>query len=44
MSMSQLHKEQHNDTEILPLVERGFDEKEIDQDPVCFNVKNGILI
>ena len=44
MSRSQLHKEQHNETKILPLLERAFDEKEIDQVPVCFYVKNGILI
>ena len=31
MSMSQLCKEQHNDPEILPLLERAFDEKEIDR-------------
>ena len=30
VSRSQLCKEQHNDTEILPLLERVFDEKEID--------------
>ena len=39
MSRSQLCKEQHNDAEILPLLERAFDEIEIDQDPVCFHVK-----
>ena len=31
MSRSQLCKEQHNDPEILPLLERALDEKEIDQ-------------
>ena len=41
MSRSQLCKEQHNDPEILPLLERALDEKEIDQVPVCFYVKNG---
>ena len=44
VSRSQLCKEQHNDPEILPLFERAFDEKEIDQVPVCFYVKNGILM
>ena len=44
VSWSQLCKEQHNDPEILPLLERAFDEKEIDQVPVCFYVKNGILM
>ena len=31
VSRSQLCKEQHNDNEILPLLERAFDEKEIDR-------------
>ena len=44
LSRSQLCKEQHNDPEILPLLERALDEKEIDQVPVCFYVKNGILM
>ena len=44
MSRSQLYKEQHNDPEILPLLERAFDGKEIDQFPVCLCVKNGILM
>ena len=44
VSRSQLCKEQHNDPEVLPLFERAFDEKEIDQVPVCFYVKNGILM
>ena len=44
VSRSQLCKEQHNDPEILPLLERALDEKEIDQAPVCFYVKNGILM
>ena len=34
MSGLQLCKEQHNDPEILPLLERAFVEKEIDQIPV----------
>ena len=44
VSRSQLCKEQHNDPEILPLLERALDEKEIDQVSVCFYVKNGILM
>ena len=44
VSRSQLCQEQHNDPEILPLLERTLDEKEIDQVPVCFYVKNGILM
>ena len=44
VSRSQLCKEQHNDHEILPLLERALDEKEIDRVPVCFYVKNGILM
>ena len=44
VSRSQLCKEQHNDPEILPLLERAFDEKERDQVLVCFYVKNGILM
>ena len=44
MTRSQLCEGQHNDPKILPLLERAFDEKEIDQVPVCFYVKNGILI
>ena len=44
VSRSQLCKEQHNDPEILPLLERALDEKETDQVPVCFYVKNDILM
>ena len=44
VSMSQLCKEQHNDPETLPLLERAFDEKEIDQVSAFFYVKNGILM
>ena len=44
VSRSQLHNEQHNDPEILPLLERAFDEKEIDQVPVCFYVNVGIVM
>ena len=44
VSRSQLCKEQHNDPEILPLLERALGEKEIDQVPFCFYVKKGILM
>ena len=44
MSRSQLCKEQHSDSEISPLFERALDEKEISQVPVCYYVKNGILM
>ena len=44
VSRSQLCKEQHNDPEILPLLERAFEEKETDQIPVFFYIKNGILM
>ena len=42
MSRSQLCKEQHNDPEILSLLERAFAEKEIDHLPIY--VKNDILM
>ena len=44
VSRSKLCKEQHNDPEIVPLLKRAFDEKEINQFPICFYVKNGILM
>ena len=44
VSRSQLCKEQHNDPEISPLFQKAFDEKEIDQVPVFFYVKNDILM
>ena len=44
MSRSQLCKEQHSDSEISPLFERALDEKETSQVPVCYYVKNGILM
>ena len=44
LSRSQLCKEQHSDSEISPLFERALDEKEISQVPVCYYVKNGILM
>ena len=44
LSMSQLCKEQHSDPEISTLFERALDEKEISQVPVCYYVKNDILM
>ena len=44
LSKSQLCKEQHSDPEILPLFERALDENEIYQVPVCYHVKNDILM
>ena len=44
MSRSQLCKEQHSDSDISPLFERAFNENEISQVPVCYYVKNGILM
>ena len=42
--MTQLCEEQHSDTEISPLFERALDESEMSQVPVCYNVKNDILM
>ena len=42
--MSHLCKEQHSVPEILPLFERALDEKEIPQVPVCYYIKNDILM
>ena len=44
LSRSQLCKEQHSDPEISPLFERALDENEISQVPVCYYVKNDILM
>ena len=44
MSRSQLCQEQHSDSEISPLFKRALDENEIAQVPVCFYVKNDILM
>ena len=44
LSRSQLCKEQHSDPEISPSFERALNEKEISQVPVCYYVKNGILM
>ena len=44
LSRSQLCKEQHSDPEISTLFERALDEKEISQVPICYYVKNDILM
>ena len=44
LSRSQLCKEQHSDPEILSLFERALDENEMSQVPVCYYVKNDILM
>ena len=44
LSRSQLCKEQHSDPEISPLFERVLDENEMSQVPVCYYVKNDILM
>ena len=44
LSRSQLCKEQHSDPKISPLFERVLDENEMSQVPVCYYVKNDILM
>ena len=44
LSRSQLCKEQHSDPEISLLFERALDDNEMLQDPVCYYVKNDILM
>ena len=44
LSSSQLCKEQHSGPEISTLFERALDENEIPQVPVCYYVKNDILM
>ena len=44
LSRSQLRKEQHSDPEISRLFGRALDENEMSQVPVCYYVKNGILM
>ena len=43
-SRSQLCKEQHSDPEISPLFDRALDDNEMTQVPVCYYVKNDILM
>ena len=44
LSRSQLCKEQHSDPEISSLFDRVLDENEMSQVPVCYYVKNDILM
>ena len=44
LSRSQLYKEQHSDPEISPLFDRALEENEMSQVPVCYYVKNDILM
>ena len=43
-SKSQLSKEQHKDPEISPLFQKAVNERDLAQDPICFYIKNGILM
>ena len=43
-SRSQLSKEQHKDPEILPLFQKAVSETDLAQDPICFYIKNGMLM
>ena len=43
-SRSQLSKEQHKDPEISPLFQKAASETDLAQDPICFYIKNGILM
>ena len=41
---SQLSKEQHKDPEMLPLFQKAVSQTDLEQDPTCFYIQNGILI
>ena len=43
-SKSQLSKEQHKDPEISPLFQKTVSETDLAEDPICFYIKNGILM
>ena len=43
-SRSQLSKEQYNNPEISPLFQKAVSETDLAQDPICFYIKNGILM
>ena len=43
-SRSQLSKEQHKDPNISPLFQKAVSETDLAQDPICFYIKNGILM
>ena len=36
--------EQHKDPEISPLFQKAVSETDLAQDPICFYIKNGILM
>ena len=43
-SRSRLSKEHHNDPEISLLFYKAVSETDLAQDPICFNIRNGILM
>ena len=43
-SRSQLSKEQHKDPDMSPLFQEVVNETDLTQDPICFYIKNGILM
>ena len=43
-SRSQLSKEQHKDPEISSLFQKAVSETDLAEDPICFYIKNGILM
>ena len=43
-SRSQLSNEQHKDPEISPLFQKAVSETDLAQGPICFYIKNGILM
>ena len=43
-SRSQLSNEQHKDPEISPLFQKTVSETDLAKDPICFYIKNGILM
>ena len=43
-SRSQLSKEQHKDPEISPFFQKAVSETDLAQNPICFYIKNGILM
>ena len=44
MSTSQLIAEQNKDPEISNLIQKAVDDKEVSQNPVCYYLRNGILM
>ena len=43
-SRSQLSKEQHTDPKLSPLFRKAVSETDVAQGPICFHIKNGILM